>query len=207
MALSMFQACVPVITQLLNGLSVVVDKTAAHVAEKKYDEQAFLQTRLFPDMFPLGRQIRQATDFGRNAPGRLSGVDLPAFPDADASFAEAKARIAKSIDFVKGFTPGTDRRHRGEGYQLEGWRAHDVIQGAGLSAAFLPAALLLPLHHRLQHRAPQRRRDRQARLYGYAVTLAASSSLPHCGREDACVPALSSAARGTAGNFRCGYRR
>jgi hypothetical protein len=58
MALSMFQACVPVITQLLNGLSVVVDKTAAHVAEKKYDEQAFLQSRLFPDMFPLGRQIR-----------------------------------------------------------------------------------------------------------------------------------------------------
>ena len=105
MALSMFQACVPVITQLLNGLSGVVDKAAAHVAEKKYDESAFLQARLFPDMFPLGRQIRQATDFGRNAPGRLAGVNLPAFPDADASFAEAKARIAKSIDFVKGFTP------------------------------------------------------------------------------------------------------
>ena len=67
MALSMFQASVPVITQLLNGLSGVVDKTVAHIAEKKYDEQAFLQARLFPDMFTLGRQIRQATDFGRNA--------------------------------------------------------------------------------------------------------------------------------------------
>jgi uncharacterized protein len=121
MALSMFQACVPVITQLLNGLSGVVDKAAAHVAEKKYDEAAFLQSRLFPDMFPLGRQIRQATDFGRNAPGRLAGVDLPAFPDADASFAEAKARIAKSIDFVKGFTPA----------QLDGTEEKDISWKAG----------------------------------------------------------------------------
>jgi hypothetical protein len=121
MALSMFQACVPVITQLLNGLSVVVDKTAAHVAEKKYDEQAFLQSRLVPDMFPLGRQIRQATDFGRNAPGRLAGVDLPAFPDADASFAEANARIAKSIDFVKGFTPA----------QIDGTEDKDISWKAG----------------------------------------------------------------------------
>src|ERR1700746_856580 len=105
MALSMFQACVPVITQLLNGLSGVVDKAAAHVAEKKYDEQAFLQLRLFPDMFPLCRQILQGACFGPNAPAPWAGGDLPAFPDADASFAEAKARIAKSLDFIKGFTP------------------------------------------------------------------------------------------------------
>ena len=135
MALSMFQACVPVITQLLNGLSVVVDKTAAHVAEKKYDEQAFLQSRLFPDMFPLGRQIRQATDFGRNAPGRLAGVDLPAFPDADASFAEAKARIAKSIDFVKGFTPA----------QIDGTedKAIKITFPSGASRDFTGQSLLL----------------------------------------------------------------
>jgi hypothetical protein len=121
MALSMFQASVPVITQLLNGLSGVVDKAVAHIAEKKYDEQAFLQARLFPDMFTLGRQIRQATDFGRNAPGRLAGVDLPSFPDADANFAEAKARIAKSIDFVKSFTPA----------QIDGTEDKDISWKAG----------------------------------------------------------------------------
>jgi hypothetical protein len=51
MPLSMYQACVPVITQMLNGLSGVVDKGAAHCAEKKYEESALLQARLFPDMF------------------------------------------------------------------------------------------------------------------------------------------------------------
>jgi hypothetical protein len=121
MALSMFQASVPVITQLLNGLAGVVDKAAAHVAEKKLEESALLQYRLFPDMFTLGRQIRQATDFGRNAPGRLAGVELPNFPDADASFAEAKARIAKSLDFVKGFTPA----------QIDGTEEKDISWMAG----------------------------------------------------------------------------
>src|SRR5215469_14867124 len=121
MALSMFQACVPVITQLLNGLSGVIDKTAAQIAEKKYEESAFLHARLFPDMFTLGRQIRQATDFGRNAPGRLAGVELPTFPDADASFAEAKARIAKSIDFVKSFSPA----------QIDGTEDKDISWKAG----------------------------------------------------------------------------
>lgn len=121
MALSMYQACVPVITQMLNGLAGVVDKAAAHCAEKKYDESAFIQARLFPDMFTMGRQVKQATDFGRNAPGRLAGVASPAFPDADASFAELKDRIAKSLAFVKGFTPA----------QLDGTEEKEISWTAG----------------------------------------------------------------------------
>ena len=121
MALSMYQACVPVITQMLNGLAGVVDKSAAHCAEKKCDESAFLQARLFPDMFTMGRQVKQATDFGRNAPGRLAGVASPAFPDADSSFAELKDRIAKSLDFVKGFTPA----------QIDGTEEKDISWKAG----------------------------------------------------------------------------
>src|SRR5580692_6062437 len=121
MALSMFQACVPVVTQALNGLATVVDKAAAHCAEKKYEESAFLQARLFPDMFTMGRQVKQATDFGRNAPGRLASVAPLTLPDADSSFAELKDRIAKSIDFVKGFTPA----------QLDGTEEKDISWTAG----------------------------------------------------------------------------
>jgi len=106
MAFTMFQACVPVCTQMLGALSGVIDKAAAHCAAKKYDETAMLGDRLFPDMFTLARQIRQATDFGRNIPGRLAGVALPEFEATDdQSLAAAKARIDKSLDFVRGFTP------------------------------------------------------------------------------------------------------
>ena len=101
MAFSMYDSCVPVCTQMMNSLSGILDKAAAHAAAHKLEETAFLQARLFPDMFTMARQVRQATDFARNAPGRLAGVALPAFPDADgASFAELKDRVSKSLAFI-----------------------------------------------------------------------------------------------------------
>ena len=57
-------------------------------------------------MFPLARQFRQCSDFGRNIPGRLAGGELPSFAATDdTSFAALKARVEKSLDYVKGFTP------------------------------------------------------------------------------------------------------
>ena len=106
MAFSMFQASVPVCTQILGSLSTIIDKAAKHCVDRKIDESALLLDRLYPDMFTLARQIRQTSDFGRNIPGRLSGVASPEFSATDdTSFAAAKARVEKSLDFVKGFTP------------------------------------------------------------------------------------------------------
>jgi uncharacterized protein len=106
MAFSMFQASVPVCTQILGAMSGIIDKAAAHCAEKKYDEAWLLTDRLYPDMFPLARQFRQCSDFGRNIPGRLAGGELPSFAATDdTSFAAVKARVEKSLDYVKGFTP------------------------------------------------------------------------------------------------------
>ncbi len=106
MAFSMFQSSVPVCTQILGAMSGIIDKAAAHCAEKKYDEAWLLTDRLYPDMFPLARQFRQCSDFGRNIPGRLAGGELPSFAATDdTSFAALKARVEKSLDYVKGFTP------------------------------------------------------------------------------------------------------
>jgi hypothetical protein len=115
MAFSMFDACVPVCAQMLTGLAGVIDKAATQAAAKKFDEAVLLSDRLYPDMFTLARQIRQATDFARNAPGRLADVKLPDFPATDdTSFAEVKTRIEKSLAFVKDFAPaqieGTENR-------------------------------------------------------------------------------------------------
>lgn len=141
MSLTMFQACVPVVSQLLTGLSTVADKAAAHCAEKKIDEAALLTDRLFPDMFTLARQFRQATDFGRNAPGRLAGVTLPDFPAVDdTSFAAVKARIEKSLDFVKGFTPA----------QLDGTEEKDITWMAGSNQRSMQGRAYL-LHFSLPH--------------------------------------------------------
>src|SRR5208282_1089828 len=71
MTISMFKASAPIFVQFLTSLSACLDKAAAHAEAKKIDPAVLLNTRLFPDMFPL-RQVRAATDHAINACGRLA---------------------------------------------------------------------------------------------------------------------------------------
>jgi len=104
MAVSLYTASVPVFLQLLGGLKTVLQKAEAHATEQKWDAAVVLNMRFFPDMFPLERQVRQVCNHTLGA-GRVAGVDLPALPDSDGSFAEMQARIDKTVDFLKGLTP------------------------------------------------------------------------------------------------------
>jgi hypothetical protein len=106
MAFSMYNASVPICAQQLGALAGILDKAAAHCEAKKIEEAALLSDRLYPDMFTLARQIRQATDFGRNTPGRLAGnVPTDFAATDDTSFADAKARAERSLAFVNTLTP------------------------------------------------------------------------------------------------------
>ena len=89
MTISMYKASVPIFVQFLTSLSAWLDKAAAHAEAKKIDPAALLNTRLFPDMFPLARQVG-ATDHAINACGRLAGVTLPTFANTEASFPRAR---------------------------------------------------------------------------------------------------------------------
>jgi len=105
MAFSMYDASVPFCAQQLGALAVIADKAAAHCAANKIEESALLGDRLYPDMFSLARQFRQASDFGRMTPGRLAGVAGPEFAAVDdTSFAAAKKRCEDSLAFVKTLT-------------------------------------------------------------------------------------------------------
>ena len=101
MSLSLHQASVPLFVQILGGLSSVLQKAAAHAADKKIDPSVLLQSRLFPDMFPLTRQVQIAADFAKGGAARLAGVDVPAYGDTEASFADLQARIAKTLAFIQ----------------------------------------------------------------------------------------------------------
>src|SRR6202451_4536612 len=103
MTVSMYKISVPIFVQFLTAVGVVLDKAAAYGEAKKIDPSALLNARLFPDMFPLVRQVRAATDHAVNATARLAGVEPPAFANTEASFAELRERVAKAIAFVKGF--------------------------------------------------------------------------------------------------------
>jgi uncharacterized protein len=105
MTISMYKASVPVFVQFLTSLSAVLDKAAAYAEAKKVEPAVLLNTRLAPDMFPLVRQVRAATDHAINACGRLAGADMPSFANTETTIAELKDRIAKAIDFLKGLKP------------------------------------------------------------------------------------------------------
>ena len=101
MSISMYSTSIPVFKQLLNALSDVLAKAEAHATEKKIDPNALLQARLFPDMFPLVRQVQIAADFAKSVPARLAGAEVPSYEDNEQSFADLHARIQKTLAFIE----------------------------------------------------------------------------------------------------------
>jgi len=105
MNLSMYQASAPRFVNMLTNLSAFLDKAQAHVEARKIDPAALTEARLFPDMFPLKRQVQVACDTAKGAVARLAGVEVPKHEDTEQTLAELKARIAKTIDFIKTLKP------------------------------------------------------------------------------------------------------
>ena len=105
MTLSMYQASAPRFANTLKNLSAILDKAAAHCEARKIDPAVLLASRLYPDMFPLLRQVQISSDNAKGAVARLAGVDVPKYEDTEETFADLKQRLAKTIDFVSSFKP------------------------------------------------------------------------------------------------------
>ena len=105
MTISMYQASVPRFVHTLGNLSAILDKAQAHVDAKKLDPLVLTASRLYPDMLPLTRQVQIACDAAKGAVARLAGADIPKHEDVEQTIAELKARIAKTVDFIKTFAP------------------------------------------------------------------------------------------------------
>jgi hypothetical protein len=105
MSLSMYQASVPPFIRALNNLKAVLDKGAAYAAARKIDEAVLLNSRLYPDMFPLVRQVQIATDTARSGAARLAGAEFPAYADDETSFAALTQRIRNTLDYLDTLKP------------------------------------------------------------------------------------------------------
>jgi len=102
MSLSVYAASVPVLKQMLGSLAAILRKAEQHATDRKIEPDALLQSRLYPDMFPLTRQVEIACDFARGIPARLAGVDVMSIPDNHRSFAELQQLIAQTEAFIDG---------------------------------------------------------------------------------------------------------
>ena len=105
MSFSMSKASIPAIEIGLNALSGVLDKAQAFATAKKVDPTVLLGTRLCPDMFALTRQVQVASDLAKNGMARLAEVEPPRYEDTETTIDQLKARLAKTVAFLKTLDP------------------------------------------------------------------------------------------------------
>ena len=97
---AIYTSSIPVFKQMLGGLQTVLHKAQAHATDKKIDPNALLQARLFPDMFPLLRQVQVASDFAKSVSARLAGVEVPKTEDNEQTFEQLQTRIETVLAFI-----------------------------------------------------------------------------------------------------------
>ena len=121
MPVPMYDHSIPVFAKMLGNLSAILDKGAKHCEAKKFDPAVVVASRLFPDMFPLTRQVQVATDQAKGGAARLAGLEVPKYEDTEKTFDDLKARIAKTVAFVNGIKPE----------QLAGSETRDIVMPIG----------------------------------------------------------------------------
>src|SRR5882672_3272860 len=97
MKTSMYQTSIPTFVRVLNNLAAILEKAAAHAEARKIDPAVLLGARLYPDMFPLTRQVQLAADTAGGGAARLAGVDVPVHENTESSFAQLIARTRQTI--------------------------------------------------------------------------------------------------------------
>jgi len=105
MSISLYEASIPVFIHSLTSLKHILEKGAAHAEARKIDPSVLVNSRLFPDMFALVRQVQIAADAAKGAAGRLTDTELPKYEDTETTFPELVARIDKTIDYLRTFKP------------------------------------------------------------------------------------------------------
>jgi hypothetical protein len=116
MSIAMYDVSIPIFILSLNNLAAILDKAATHAEAKKVDPKALPAARLIVDMLPLSAQIQIACDTAKGAAARLASMEIPKHEDTESTIPELKARVAKTLDFIKGIKPE----------QLQGAEAREI---------------------------------------------------------------------------------
>lgn len=105
MPLPIYDLTIPAFLRAFRNLSAQFDKAQAHAAANAIPLEDLFGARLAPDMLPLSGQVQRASDTAKGVLGRLSALDMPSFPDDEATFADLKERITKTVVFLESVKP------------------------------------------------------------------------------------------------------
>ena len=73
------------------------ERHEAWAAERGIEERVLLEARLYPDMFPLVRQVQIAADVATRGVDRLAGRKVSRVEDTETSLAELVTRLREAI--------------------------------------------------------------------------------------------------------------
>ena len=105
MTISMYEASIPVFIRMLKNLAAILAKGATYAEAKKIEPTVLINSRLYPDMFPMARQVQIASDAAKGCGARLAGREPPKFEDNEATFPELLTRIDKTITYLETLKP------------------------------------------------------------------------------------------------------
>jgi uncharacterized protein len=122
-----------------------LDKAQALADQKKFDVNVLLSCRLAPDQFALARQIQTLCDQAKGIAARLAGVDPPKYEDNETTVAELRARVDKTLAYLKTFKPeqfqgAEDRVITMPFAATMGLKGYDFLLGMALPNFFFHAA-------------------------------------------------------------------
>jgi len=133
MSITMYSASVPIYDRMFSNMLTWLDKAEEYAEAKGFDSANYLGLRLGPDVLPFSRQIQIASDSCKGSLARLSGQEAPSWPDDEATFAELRGRIEKTLEFARSF--GTE--------QLEGTDENEItFEVPGISLKFTGESFL-----------------------------------------------------------------
>lgn len=101
---SMYQISIPPLIRALNNLAGILQKGAAYAAAKDIDPAVLINSRLYPDMYPLSKQVQIASDVSRRGIARLAGQDAPTMEDTETTFPDLLTRITHTVDYLQTFS-------------------------------------------------------------------------------------------------------
>jgi uncharacterized protein len=138
MSLSMYQASVPAIKRALENLIAILEKAQQHCEARKIDPAVLVSSRLYPDMFPLAKQVQIVSDTAKAATSRLAQTQAPSYEDNETTFAQLVERLRKTMAYLDTFKPA----------QIDGSEERTVSWKAGETTRSMPGQAYL-FHHAL----------------------------------------------------------
>jgi hypothetical protein len=103
--ISMYAASIPPMIRSLSNLRAILEKATAYTQSKNIDPAVLVNARLYPDMYPLVKQVQIATDVAKGAVSRLANIEPPKFEDNESTLAELITRIDKTLELLNASTP------------------------------------------------------------------------------------------------------